>query len=152
MAVTCIPPVSQVLSRSRGIRRSVVIAPAVRSGSGSLYRHLTGVAESTVFIGYVGLALSVLAIIKLKTREVTFLGLGIGCILALSLGPALTINGVVVRFPSAIPYIHNAAVPLPYYILMRLPVFSIARVPSRWDIMVVLCVSVSCPGTHFSTS
>lgn len=117
-----------------------------------IYQHLTGnVAESTVFLGYVGLVLSALAIIRQRTREVRFWALALGIFLVLSLGPVLQVNGVVVRVPSAIPYIHNAAVPLPYYVLMHLPVFSIARVTSRWDIMVMLCVSVL-SGTDFSTS
>jgi hypothetical protein len=111
-----------------------------------LYRHFTGAmlsgAEGPVFLGYVGLVLSALAIIKQRTREVHFWALALGIFVVLSLGPVLQVNGVVVRVPSAIPYIHNAAVPLPYYVLMHLPVFSIARVPSRWDIMAILCVSV----------
>jgi hypothetical protein len=108
-----------------------------------IYQHLTqNVVESTVFIGYVGLALSALAIIKQRTPEVRFWALALGIFLVLSLGPLLQVNGVVVRVPSAIPYIGNAAVPLPYYVLMHLPVFSIARVTSRWDVMVMLCVSV----------
>jgi len=107
-----------------------------------LYSHLTGVAESTVFLGFVGLVLSILAIVKLRTREVRFWALALGIFLVLSLGPVLHVNGAVVRVPDAIPYIGNAAVPLPYYVLMHLPVFSIARVTSRWDVMVMLCVSV----------
>jgi hypothetical protein len=108
-----------------------------------MYQHLTGyVAESTVFLGYVGLVLSALAIIRQRTREVRFWALALGIFLVLSLGPVLQVNGAALRIPSVIPYIGNAAVPLPYYLLMHLPVFSIARVPSRWDIMVMLCVSV----------
>ena len=108
-----------------------------------LYQHLTGnVAESTVFLGYVGLVLSVLAIIRQRTREVRFWALALGIFLVLSLGPFLQVNGHIVHVPNAIPYIHNLSVPLPYYVLMHVPVFSIARVTSRWDIMVMLCVSV----------
>jgi hypothetical protein len=108
-----------------------------------LYQHLTGgVAESTVFLGYVGLVLSALAIIKQRTREVRFWALALGIFLVLSLGPVLQVNGVVVRVPNAIPFINNRAVPLPYYVFMDLPVFSIARVTARWDIMAMLCVSV----------
>jgi hypothetical protein len=108
-----------------------------------IYQHLTqNVVESTVFLGYVGLVLSALAIIRQRTPEVRFWALALGIFLVLSLGPVLQVNGVVVRVPSAIPYIGNAPVPLPYYVLMHLPVFSIARVTSRWDIMVMLCVSV----------
>ncbi len=109
----------------------------------SIYQHFTGnFVEQTVFIGYAGLVLSALAIIRLRTREVRLWALALGIFLVLSLGPVLQVNGVVVRVPSAIPYIGKAPVPLPYYVLMHLPVFSIARVTSRWDVMVMLCVSV----------
>jgi hypothetical protein len=120
-----------------------ILNPLFSSEVAPLYQHLTGgVAEQTVFLGYVGLVLSAVAIIKQRTREVRFWALALGIFLVLSLGPVLQVNGVVVRVPNAIPYIGNAAVPLPYYVLMHLPVFSIARVTSRWDIMVMLCVSV----------
>jgi len=104
------------------------------------YQHYTYV--NIVFLGYVGLVLSALAIIRQRTREVRFWALALGIFFVLSLGAVLQVNGVVVRVPGAVPYIGNAAVPLPYYILEHLPVFSIARAPARWDIMVMLCVSV----------
>ncbi len=108
-----------------------------------IYQHLTGnLAEQTVFVGYVGLVLSALAIIRLRTREVRFWALALVIFLVLSLGPVLQVNGAVVRVPGVVPYIGNAAVPLPYSVLKYLPVFSIARVTSRWDVMVMLCVSV----------
>lgn len=117
--------------------------PLFASQVAPIYQHLTGnLVEQTVFVGYVGLVLSALAIIRLRTREVRFWALALLIFLLLSLGPVLQVNGAVVRVPSAIPYIGNAAVPLPYSVLMHLPVFSIARVTSRWDIMVMLCVSV----------
>ncbi|MGZ4885987.1 MAG: hypothetical protein ACXV5C_11750 [Halobacteriota archaeon] len=117
--------------------------PLFGSEVAPLYQHLSGnVAEGTVFLGYVGIVLSALAIIKQRTREVRFWALAMGIFLMLSLGPVLQVAGAVVRVPSAVPYIGNAAVPLLYYVLMHLPVFSVARVASRWDIMVMLCVSV----------
>lgn len=108
-----------------------------------LYSHfvLGNLTESTVFIGYVGLALSILAILKQRTHDVWFWAVALGVFLVLSLGPELQANGLV-HVPSMVPYLHNATIHLPYAGLWHLPVFSIARVPSRWDVMVMLCVAV----------
>ncbi|MGZ4947086.1 MAG: hypothetical protein ACXV5N_11975 [Halobacteriota archaeon] len=108
-----------------------------------LYSHfvLGNLTESTVFIGYVGLALSILAILKQRTHDVWFWAVALGVFLVLSLGPELQANGLV-HVPSIVPYLHNATIHLPYAGLWHLPVFSIARVPSRWDVMVMLCVAV----------
>lgn len=111
-----------------------------------LYSHFVlgnggNLTEGTVFIGYVGLALSIIAIIKQRTHDVWFWAVALGVFLVLSLGPELRANGLV-HVPSTVPYLHNATIYLPYAALWDLPVFSIARVPSRWDVMVMLCVAV----------
>jgi hypothetical protein len=112
-----------------------------------LYSHFVlanggNLTEGTVFIGYVGLALSILAILKQRTNDVRFWAVASGVFLVLSLGPELHANGLV-HVPSAVPYLfYNGTIHLPYAGLWHLPVFSIARVPSRWDVMVTLCVAV----------
>lgn len=122
--------------------------PLFGGATAPLYDHLLGgayAAESRVFIGFAGLALSALAILQVKTKEVRLWTVASAGFLVLSLGPVLQANGVVfVSVPSAVPLVSSVAVPvpLPYLALMFVPVFSILRVPSRWDIMVMLCVSV----------
>ncbi len=37
---------------------------------------------------------------------------------------------------------YNFKIPLPYVILMHIPVFSIARAPSRWDVLVMLSLAI----------
>lgn len=56
----------------------------------------------------------------------------------LSLGPILHINGIVKVFLDG----YETYMPLTYAILMHIPVFSLARVPSRWSILVVLSLAV----------
>jgi len=104
-----------------------------------LYVNITGnIAEYTVYAGYTVLFLSCIAILKVKTREIRFWALSAGLFVILSLGPLLHINGVFMMTIEGIYF----AIPLPYSLIMNLPVVSMARAPVRWDIMTMLALSV----------
>ncbi len=90
-----------------------------------------GGAEFTVFAGYTVLFLSLFACIKIRTKEIRFWALSTIVFFIFSLGPILHINGVSYNF-----------VKLPYSIIMNIPIISIARVPSRWDVLVMLSLAV----------
>ncbi|MGZ4891723.1 MAG: hypothetical protein ACXV2B_05635, partial [Halobacteriota archaeon] len=95
-----------------------------------LYQHFGPYAhETTMFVGYIGLVLSIVVVLKRRTHDVVFWALASGVFIVLSLGPVLQIYD-------------SPTVPLPYAILWRLPVVSISRVPARWGIMIMLCVAV----------
>ncbi len=101
--------------------------------------HFTGNgAENTVFAGYTVLVLSIIAIVKIKTKEIRFWMISSIIFFILSLGPILHIRGVLGR--PLENYI--AIIPLPYAILMHIPIFSMARVPSRWDVLVMLSLAI----------
>lgn len=103
------------------------------------YENFTGnVAEFTVFAGYAVLILSIIAFLKIKTKEVKFWVLSTAICFVFCLGPLLHINGI---FTGTVEDI-NFAIPLPYAIIMKIPIVSIARAPSRWDSMVMLSLSV----------
>jgi len=102
-----------------------------------VYASLTGnIVESTLFAGYTVIILSALAVSKV--REARFWAISAALFLTLSLGLALHIGGV--------SSVHLAgrdlSLSLPYYLLMHLPVFSILRVPSRWDVLVMLSLAI----------
>ena len=97
-----------------------------------------GGIEFTVFAGYTVLLLSVIAILKIKTKEIKFWALSTIIFFILCLGPYLTVNGVADFSFSG----YNFKIPLPYVILMHIPVFSIARAPSRWDVLVMLSLAI----------
>jgi hypothetical protein len=97
-----------------------------------IYNNFTGnMAENTVFIGYTALFLALIAILKIKTKEIRFWTLSAIIALILTLGPILHINGELIR-----------TIKLPYSLLMNIPIVSIARVPSRWDVLVMLSIAV----------
>ena len=104
-----------------------------------IYQNFTGNdAEFNVFAGYTVLTLSIIAFLKIKTKEVKFWVLSTAIFFVFCLGPLLHINGV---FTGTIENI-NFAIPLPYAIIMKIPIVSIARAPSRWDVIVMLNLSV----------
>jgi len=104
-----------------------------------IYQNFTGnAAESTVFAGYTVIILSAIAFLKIKTKEIKFWVLSTVICFIFCLGPLLHINGI---FTGKIEDI-NFAIPLPYAIIMKIPIISIARVPSRWDAIVMLNLSV----------
>jgi hypothetical protein len=96
-----------------------------------IYHHFTGnVAEYTVFAGYTVLLLSLVALLKTRTKEVYFWGACALIFSILSLGPTLHVGGVI------------TGMPLPFKLLVHVPVIGMARVPSRWDVLVMLSLAV----------
>ena len=104
-----------------------------------IYENFTGnTAEYTTFIGYTVLFLAALAIVKVKSKEIKFWLLSALIFFILCLGPLLHVNGIV----SVTTNGHASGILLPYAILTKIPIISLARVPSRWDILVMLSLAV----------
>ena len=97
-----------------------------------------GPAEFTVFAGYTVMLLSCLAVYKIKRTEIKFWAISAGIFFLLSLGPLLHVKGLLSIVCEGI----NVHIPLPYLILMRLPIFSLLRVTSRWDLLLMLCLAL----------
>ena len=97
-----------------------------------------GGAEYTVFAGYTVLLLSFIAIVKVRSREIVFWALSTLVFFVLSLGPILHFHGIFSVHIEDKP----AYVALPYALLMRIPLFSMVRVPSRWDVLIMLCLAI----------
>lgn len=87
--------------------------------------------EYTVFIGYTVLFLAFWSIKYWKKKEVKFWTITGIIFFILSLGPVLHFNGKLYE-----------SIKLPYLIIEIIPIISIARVPSRWDILVMLSLAV----------
>jgi hypothetical protein len=92
-----------------------------------------GIPEGTVFAGYLPLGLALIAIAKLRSTEpwVRFWSLALFVFFILSLGPFPRILGKGIKL-----------IPLPYHLIMRTPILSNLRVPSRFAIMVMLSSAV----------
>ena len=104
-----------------------------------IYFNFSGyIIEQTVFIGYMVLILSCISILKSNTADTKFWLISSIIFFILALGPFLQINGVY----SITLVNHIFYLPLPYALLMHLPVFSLIRAPGRWDIMLMLSLSV----------
>jgi len=97
-----------------------------------------GITEYSVFVGYTVIFLSLVAILKVRTTEIKFWAVSAVIFLVLSLGPILHVNGVT----SFNLMGHIFSIPLPYKILMHIPIFSLARAPSRWDVLLALSLSL----------
>lgn len=103
------------------------------------YQNFTGnPAEYTVFAGYTVLILATIAFLKVKTKEVKFWVISTIIFFIFSLGPILHINGIIRGNIEGVNY----AIALPYAIIMRIPIISLARAPSRLDVLVMLNLSV----------
>jgi len=95
-------------------------------------------AEYIVFTGYTVLILSIIAYFKIKTKEVKFWTISAVIFFILCLGPVLHIKGIF-----NVPYEgYDFIIPLPYAILMHIPIFSLARAPCRWDVLVMLSLAI----------
>jgi hypothetical protein len=116
-----------------------MLHPIFKDYVSQIYLDFTGnIAEYTVFAGYSVLLFSMIAFLKVRTEDVRFWMLSAATYFLLSLGPILHIKGVL-----STPYEgYNLVVALPYAILAQIPIFSIARVPSRWAAMVMLSLAV----------
>ena len=103
-----------------------------------IYSHFTGgSAEYTTFAGYTVILLALISILKVKTKDVRFWGFSAIIFSILSLGPILHVNGIFTRAYEG----YNIVIPLPYAFLMHIPIFSLARIPSRWDVLVMLALA-----------
>jgi hypothetical protein len=92
--------------------------------------YTSSTSERVVFAGYIPLALAAYAIWK-ERRKAAFWTASLAVFFSLSLGPYLHVAG------------RELPLPLPYLLFYRLvPVLSIARSVSRFDVMVMLCLSV----------
>lgn len=97
-----------------------------------IYSNFTGnLAENTVFVGYTVIFLSIVSFLKIRTKEIKFWTLSVVIFIILSLGPLLHVNGHLID-----------NIPLPYSILMNIPIFSLARAPSRWSVLVIFSLAV----------
>lgn len=96
-------------------------------------RFTGNLAEAIVFAGYVPLALGLGAVARLRAEEwwVRFWALALLIFFVLALGPFPRILGYGIRL-----------IPLPYRLLGAIPVLNFLRVPSRLDVMVMLCLAV----------
>ncbi|HZY31588.1 MAG TPA: hypothetical protein VFF86_08100 [Candidatus Methylomirabilis sp.] len=90
-------------------------------------------AEATVFAGYIPLALGLVAMARLRSTEpwVRFWSLALLVFFILSLGPFPRILGKSIKL-----------IPLPGQLIMRTPILNNLRVPSRFDIMIMLSLAV----------
>jgi hypothetical protein len=101
-------------------------------------QHFTGnTGENTTFAGYTVLFLGLIAVLKRETKEILFWITATGVFFILSLGPYLHFNGVMVMVPEL-----NCPVYLPYFLIMNMPVVSLARAPGRWDVLIMLSLMV----------
>jgi hypothetical protein len=104
-----------------------------------LYQNFTGNdAEFTVFAGYTVLILSAIAFLKVRTKDVKFWVLSTAVFFVFCLGPLLHVNGIFTITIESIDF----PVLLPYAIITKIPIISIAREPGRWDSIVMLNLSV----------
>lgn len=113
--------------------------PVFKDYVSPIYKNFTGnLAEYHVFIGYTVLFLAILAILKIKTKIVKFWTLCAIIFFIFSLGPILHINGIF-----SIPVEeYTTYIPLPYLLITKIPIISIARALSRWDVLLVMSVAV----------
>jgi hypothetical protein len=104
-----------------------------------IYARFTGnIFEQTVYIGYVVLALALIAVVKAHQEETRFWTLCAIIFFVLALGPFLHINGKdLFSLGDATFYI-----PLPYMLFGFIPVLKGARAASRFDVMLMLSLAV----------
>jgi len=81
-----------------------------------------------MYLGFGALVLAVLALIKLKPARIW--GVWFVLIALITLGPTLRINGA------------EFDLPLPFDLLLQIPLIKGNRYPSRWSVMLVLCLAV----------
>ncbi|AMM42131.1 conserved hypothetical protein, membrane [Candidatus Desulfofervidus auxilii] len=88
-----------------------------------------GGTEGIVFMGYIVLALFIYSVLSSQRKKLKFWLISALCFFILSLGPMLQIYG------------HGIFL-LPYQPLYHLPLIGAFRVPSRFDIMLTLCLAI----------
>lgn len=96
------------------------------------------IRESLVYVGIIPLALAALAFYGHRRKVGAWVLLALGAAL-FSLGPLLKVSGRLVTFTVEN---HESAVPLPYALLMNLPLLSYNRAPARINTTLMLVVAV----------
>lgn len=81
-----------------------------------------------VYLGYIALALALIATLKVKPARVW--ALAFAAVLVVTLGPTLRVNGAEIDLP------------LPFEVLLALPLIKGNRYPSRWSVLLTLCLAV----------
>jgi hypothetical protein len=95
------------------------------------YYHFTGgVSEQTVYLGYIVIAIALIAVIKVPSQEIRFWALSAIVFLVLALGAFLRIYGTPI------------GIPLPYWLFLFMPLVNTLRGASRSGIMVMMALSV----------
>jgi hypothetical protein len=94
--------------------------------------------EQTVYIGYMVLLLSLIAIMKVSREETRLWSLAALTFFILSLGPFLHINGKSLLMVDGMPI----TLPLPSLLLHFLPLMSAVRATCRFSIMLMLALAV----------
>jgi hypothetical protein len=87
-------------------------------------------SEQTLYLGYTVIALALVAVVKISYKKTRFWALSALVFFVLALGPSLHIYGTPV------------GIPLPYGLLLFLPLVNTLRAASRSGIMVMLALSV----------
>jgi len=109
-----------------------VLHPLFRDFTRQISKNFTGNAcEWTVFTGYIGLILALITMIKYrKNREVRFWLISLATFFVLSLGLYPHIAGKEIKLP------------LPFFIINLIPILNNLRAPSRFNIMMMLCLAI----------
>lgn len=81
-----------------------------------------------MYLGFAALAVAVVALVKIKPARIW--GLWFALIALLTLGPTLRLNGA------------ETDLPLPFDLLLDLPLIKGNRYPSRWSVMLTLCLAI----------
>jgi hypothetical protein len=104
-----------------------------------IYARFTGnVFEQTVYIGYVVLAVALLAVMKVHQEEIRLWAICASIFFVVALGPFLHINGKYVFSVEDTTF----SIPLPYLGLYFIPILKGARAASRFDVMLMLSLAV----------
>jgi hypothetical protein len=103
------------------------------------FSHFTGnVTEQTIYLGYMVLVLSIIAIVKVHREKTRFWAIIAIAFFVLSLGPFLHING---RDTLALGGM-SVWLPLPNLLFYFIPLVKAMRVPSRFSIVLIMALSV----------
>jgi len=98
---------------------------------GSLSRHFSFTYLNFGYLGYTTLLLAGIAVWRWRRRaETRFWALAAAAFIVISFGPTIRLNG------------NSYDLPLPFDLLLTLPFFKANRYPSRYSVMIALCLAV----------
>jgi hypothetical protein len=98
---------------------------------GSLSRHFSFAYLNFGYLGYTALLLAGIGLWRWRRRaETRFWALAAAAFIAISFGPTIRLNGT------------SYDLPLPFDLLLTLPFFKANRYPSRYSVMIALCLAV----------